>query len=284
MNSYSKAITKVSIITIIGNVLLSIGKIVIGIIAHVSALISDGIHSVSDVGSTIVVMIGAKISTKKPDFEHPYGHERYESISSIILAMILGATAILLGYNGVVSIIDFVNGQHIVEHNYLTLALIMAIVSIVVKFLMFLYTYIVAKKINSTSLKADGYHHLSDSLSSFGSLLGIIGLKIGGNWEILDPIASIIIALFILKVAIDIAKVSIGEVVDKIKIWGSDYPKEFPICGYWEINPVRHAIGLDCHDDQNPGSSSRDMGDKGSVYIKERNIEKHRNFKCKVYD
>ena len=71
--------------------------------------------------------------------------------------------------------------------------------------------------------------------------------------------------------------------VDKIKIWGSDYPKEFPICGYWEITPKRHAIGLDCHDDQNPGSSSRDMGDKGSVYIKERNIEKHRNFNIEMF-
>ena len=71
--------------------------------------------------------------------------------------------------------------------------------------------------------------------------------------------------------------------VDKIKIWGSDYPKEFPICGYWEITPKRHAIGLDCHDDQNPGSSSRDMGDKGSVYIKERNIDKHRNFNIEMF-
>jgi len=71
--------------------------------------------------------------------------------------------------------------------------------------------------------------------------------------------------------------------VDKIKIWGSDYPKEFPICGYWEITPKRHAIGLDCHDDQNPGSSSRDMGDKGSVYIKERNVEKHRNFNIEMF-
>ena len=71
--------------------------------------------------------------------------------------------------------------------------------------------------------------------------------------------------------------------IDKIKIWGSDYPKEFPICGYWEITPKRHAIGLDCHDDQNPGSSSRDMGDTGSVYIKERNIERHRNFNVQMF-
>ena len=215
MENYSKTISKVGFITIIGNVALSLLKIIVGAFANVSSLISDGLHSVSDVGSTIVVMIGAKISTKKPDKEHPYGHERFESISSILLGMILGATAILLVYHGVTSIIDFVNGRYPTTHDFIYLALASSIASIVVKFIMFLYSYIVAKKINSTSLKADSYHHLSDSLSSIGSLLGIAGIMIGGNWAILDPIATIIIGLFILKVAIDIAKISINEVVDK---------------------------------------------------------------------
>lgn len=221
MNQYSKTISKVGLITIFWNVLLSIGKIIFGIMAKTSSLISDGIHSMSDVGTTVIVMIGAKISSKEADDNHPFGHERLESITSIILAMSLGATAFILGYQGIVAIIDFCSGKDIISNDFIYLALGGAIASIVIKFIMFLYSFNVAKRINSTSLKADSYHHLSDSFSSIGSVLGIIGIMIGGSWSILDPIASIIIALFILKVAFDIAKSSIDQVVDK------SAPKEF---------------------------------------------------------
>lgn len=214
MDAYSKEIRKVGIVTIICNVLLSLIKVVAGILSSASSLISDGIHSASDVLSTVVVLIGAKLSSKSPDKEHPFGHERMESIASIILAMLLGGTSFLLGYRGIVSIINYSKGIVPTSSGFIYLALGSSIASIVVKFVMYLYTVRVAKKINSTSLKADSYHHLSDSLSSIGSVLGIVGLMIGGNWSILDPIASIIIALFILKVAFDIAKVSVNEVVD----------------------------------------------------------------------
>ncbi|MCQ2771882.1 MAG: cation diffusion facilitator family transporter [Bacilli bacterium] len=214
MDSYSKEIRKVGIVTIIWNVLLSLIKVVAGILSSASSLISDGIHSASDVLSTVVVLIGAKLSSKSPDKEHPFGHERMESIASIILAMLLGGTSFLLGYRGIVSIINYSKGIVPTSSGFIYLALGSSIASIVVKFVMYLYTVRVAKKINSTSLKADAYHHLSDSLSSIGSVLGIAGLMIGGNWSILDPIASIIIALFILKVAFDIAKAAVNEVVD----------------------------------------------------------------------
>lgn len=212
---YKKTIYKVSIITIIWNTILSLSKVIIGIISKASSLITDGIHSASDVLSTIIVIIGAKLSTKKEDKIHPFGHERFESISTIILSILLFDTALILGYKGILAIIDYCNGVRIGANNFIYIALGCAILSIVVKFFMYLYTLINAKKINSPSLKADSYHHLSDSLSSFGSLLGIIGLIIAKDFEIMDPIASIIIALFIVKVSFDIFKESINELVDK---------------------------------------------------------------------
>ena len=216
-DKYLKEINKVGITTIILNILLSLCKVVGGILAFSSSLISDGIHSASDVFSTVVVLIGAKISKKAPDEKHPFGHERFESIGSIILSFILCATAIVLGYTGVKSIIEYVNNSTAVrEVDFLTyLALGFAILSILVKGWMFIYTYRVAKKINSSILKADAFHHLTDSLSSFGSLLGIIGLIIGGMWSILDPVATVIIAIFILKVGFDIAISAVNQVVDK---------------------------------------------------------------------
>jgi len=213
--NYKKTVLKVGIVTIIWNVILTLGKVIVGIIAKSSSLISDGVHSGSDVISTIIVMIGARLSTKKADKDHPYGHERIESIATIILALLLFATALLLGYQGVMSIIRFANGEKFEKTNIIWVAFGFAVASIIIKFWMFLYTKKAAKRINSTSLKADAYHHLSDSLSSIGSLLGIIGLIIGGNWAILDPIASIIISLFIIRVAYVIGKEGIDQVVDK---------------------------------------------------------------------
>ena len=214
---YIKTINRVSITTIVGNILLSLCKVIGGIFAGSSSLISDGVHSASDVLSTIVVLIGAKISKKAPDKKHPFGHERFESIASIILSFILVATALVIGYIGVNAIITYVNGTYVIkEVNALTyVALGFAILSILTKGWMFLYTLMAAKKIESSLLKADAYHHLTDSLSSFGSLLGIIGLIIGGKWSILDPIASIVIALFIVKIGFDISVSAINQVVDK---------------------------------------------------------------------
>ena len=201
--SYQKEVNKVSIICIIGNVFLMLAKIITGILANSSSLISDGVHSGSDVFSTIIVMIGAKISGKKPDKDHPFGHERFESVACMILAIILGGTALILGYNGIVNIIAFCNGNKPTFNNYTYIALGFAVGSIVIKFLMYLYTIVIAKKINSPSLKADAYHHLSDSLSSFGSVIGIVGIIIGGNWSILDPICSIVIALLSLALLLE---------------------------------------------------------------------------------
>lgn len=199
---------KVSIVSIILNVVLSILKLVSGIIAHSSAMISDSVHSISDVLSTFVVMIGVKLSSKKADKDHPYGHDRLESVAALILALMLFITGLMIGYNGIISII---NNDKIVTPGIL--ALVASIVSIFVKEGMYWYTRNASIKINSGALLADAWHHRSDALSSIGSLIGILGSILG--FRMLDRIASIIIALFIIKVAYDIFKDSINKMVDK---------------------------------------------------------------------
>ncbi len=203
-----KIAIKVSVIGIIGNALLSLLKIIAGFIGKSQAMISDAIHSLSDVLSTFVVIIGVKMANKDEDDDHPYGHEKMESIASLILAVMLFVTAIGIGYTGIMSLI---------HHDDLKvpglIALIAAIVSIIVKEIMFQYTKYHAKKIKSDALLADAWHHRSDSLSSIGSLLGIGASMLG--YPIFDAIASIIICLFIMKVSLNIFKSSVDKIVDK---------------------------------------------------------------------
>lgn len=213
---YTKEIAKVGIITILLNALLTIAKVVGGIFAKSTSLISDGIHSASDVLSTIVVIIGAKMAKKQADKEHPFGHERMESVALLLLAVLLGITAITLGYNGTISIIDFANGNYSYEGGFVAyIALGFAILSIIIKGWMYFYTKNKANKLKSETLRADAIHHLTDSISSIASAIGIIGLIVGGNTIILDAIMTLVIALFIIKVAFDIAKDGINELIDK---------------------------------------------------------------------
>ena len=201
---------KVSIVGIISNIFLSIFKLLAGIIGNSKAMISDAIHSTSDVLSTIVVIIGIKLSNKESDKEHPYGHERFECIASIILSFMLFCIGFLIGYRGIVSII---NGQYKKDLVPGTLALVGSIVSIITKEAMYLYTKKWAKVINSSALLADSYHHRSDSLSSVGSLIGIIASQLG--LPIGDSIASVVICIFIIKISIDIFNDTIDKLVDK---------------------------------------------------------------------
>ncbi len=199
---------KVSIITIVANAILAVFKFVAGIIGKSNAMISDSVHSFSDVLSTIIVIIGLKISSKNADNEHPYGHERMESIAAFILASMLFITGILIGVEGFKNIFLTTN---ITKPT--SIALLAAIISIIVKELMYWYTIYYAKKIKSESLKADAWHHRSDAFSSVGSLIGIAGSMLG--LTILDSIASIIICGFIIKVSYDIFKESLDKVVDR---------------------------------------------------------------------
>ena len=199
---------RVSIITIIINLVLSVLKFLVGFFGHSQALISDAIHSASDVVSTVAVMFGINLSDKKSDTSHPYGHERIECIFSIILAMMLFITGVGIG---ITAIKNIVSGAEIAIPS--KIALIAATVSIAVKEWMYHYTKRAAKKINSSSMLADAWHHRSDALSSVGSLIGVGGALLG--FTICEPIASIVICIFIGKASVDIFMDAVNRLIDR---------------------------------------------------------------------
>lgn len=205
-----KIAMRVSSVSIAVNIALSVMKLFAGIVAHSGAMISDAVHSASDVFSTFIVMIGVHAANKEADEEHPYGHERMECVAAIILAVVLFATGGVIGYNGINQLRDG-NYKNVAVPG--ALALIAALVSIVVKEGLYWYTIVAAKKINSGALKADAWHHRSDAMSSVGALIGIGGARLG--YPSLDPAASVVICVFILKAAYDIFKDAIDKMLDK---------------------------------------------------------------------
>ncbi|MBR4173642.1 MAG: cation transporter, partial [Clostridia bacterium] len=205
----SQLAVRVSFTTMAGNIFLTLFKLFAGLFSHSSAMISDAVHSASDVFSTIIVLIGVKISNKSSDAGHQYGHERFECVAAILLSVMLAITGFLIGMSGVKSVI-FGRENIAVPH---ALALIAAVISIIAKEAMFLYTKAAAKKINSSALMADAWHHRSDSLSSVGSFVGILCAKLG--LPMLDPLASVIICIFIIKVAVEIFIDAIEKMTDR---------------------------------------------------------------------
>lgn len=208
-DEFQRVANKVSFVTIIGNILLSVMKLIAGFIAHSNAMISDAIHSASDVFSTFVVIIGIKLASKKADKEHPYGHERLECVAAIVLSMVLFITGLGIGATALKNITSGDYNNIVVPG---ILALVAAIVSIVSKEAMYWYTRYNAKRIDSSALMADAWHHRSDAFSSIGALIGIAGARLG--FPIMDSIASLIIFVFIIKAAYDIFKDAIDKMVD----------------------------------------------------------------------
>lgn len=200
---------RISRVSIGANLLLSGVKLIAGILAHSNAMLSDAVHSLSDVLSTFVVMIGVHISGKDADDEHPYGHERYECVAAIILAVMLAVTGAGIGLTGIRTIRS--GTDHLAVPGLLALGA--AIVSILVKEAMFWYTKKGADRIGSGALLADAWHHRSDAMSSVGSLIGIAGARLG--FPILDPLAGILICFFIFKAAYDIFKDALRKMVDE---------------------------------------------------------------------
>lgn len=201
---------RVSKTSILVNTLLSLLKLAAGIFASSEAMVSDAVHSASDVFSTFVVIIGIRMAGKKADKEHPYGHERMECVAAILLAAVLALTGAGIGFSGLRKIVEG-SGEQLAVPGILAIAA--AVLSIVVKEWMFWYTRGNAKKINSGALMADAWHHRSDSLSSVGALAGIIGARLG--FPVMDPLASVIICLFIFQAAYEIFKDAVDKMVDK---------------------------------------------------------------------
>ena len=207
---FEKEAMKVSTVSIVVNVLLSLFKLLAGVIAHSGAMISDAIHSASDVFSTIIVMVGIHLAGRKSDKEHPYGHERMECVAAIVLATVLAVTGLGIGWSAIQSIAKESTGVVVVPG---VLALVAAVVSILTKEGMYWYTRFHAKRIDSSALMADAWHHRSDALSSIGALVGIAASRMG--YPLMDPLASLVICFFIEKAALDIFKDAIDKMVDK---------------------------------------------------------------------
>ena len=198
---------KITILSIIWNIVLTIIKIGAGVLGNSNAIIADGLHSASDILTSIGVLIGNKISKSPNDKEHNYGHEKAETLVALLLSIVLIFVALKIGYGGILSLInvDKIKVPTI-------LPLIVSVISILIKEYQYRITIKVANKINSPALKADAWHHRSDALSSIAAFIGIGGAIIG--FKILDPLASIVVALFVSKVGADILLKSANELMD----------------------------------------------------------------------
>lgn len=202
-------IRKLSLVGIIGNVFLSAFKFIAGIMGNSSAMVSDAVHSLSDVFATFIAFLGVRFGRREVDASHPYGHERIESLAAIALGLILLVTGVGVGWVGI---------EKILAGNYESLpipgmiALVAAIVSIAVKEGMFWYTRHWARVIRSSAFEADAWHHRSDAMSSIGALVGVGGSMLG--YPVLDPIASVVICLFILKQGISIIYDALKKMLD----------------------------------------------------------------------
>lgn len=203
-----KTVRRLSEVGIIGNVLLSAFKLTAGIIGKSGAMVSDAVHSLSDVFATLIALIGVSLSRRSADEKHPYGHERLECVASLTLGVILAATGVGIGWSGINRIISGSDGIEVPG----VLPLIAAVVSIVVKEAMYHYTMHYAKKLDSAAFRADAWHHRSDALSSVGSFVGIAMARFG--IPIMDPIASVLICIMILKVAVEIILDSFKKMLD----------------------------------------------------------------------
>lgn len=213
MMQREKEIYKVTILGGIVNTLLLIGKFVAGIMGNSAAMVADAVHSLSDFVSDIIVLIFVKISNKPQDESHDYGHGKYETLATTMIGVALLVVAIGLIVNGSQRVAAWYAGEQLAAPD--TIAFWAAIASVVLKELTFQYTIIKARQVDSSAMRANAWHHRSDALSSIGTSIGIGGaIWLGQRWTVLDPIASIVVAAVIVKVAIDVLKNGVDELTE----------------------------------------------------------------------
>lgn len=209
-----KEISKVTIVGGVVNAVLLLFKFVAGVIGHSSAMIADAVHSLSDFATDIVVLVFVRISGKPQDESHDYGHGKYETLATTCIGLALLAVAVGIIAGGAGKIAAWLRGDELVPPGML--ALWAALVSIVLKEWTYRYTVAKAKKLNSQAMEANAWHHRSDAFSSMGTAVGIGGaILLGKRWAVLDPLASIVVGGFIVKVAVDLLKDGIGELLEK---------------------------------------------------------------------
>lgn len=212
--SREKEIYKVTLVGGAVNLILLVFKFIAGIVGHSAAMIADAAHSLSDFVTDIVVLVFVKISSKPKDKSHDYGHGKYETLALTIIGLALMAVAIGIIVKGAVKIAAWANGEVLEAPG--KLAFCAAIISIVLKEGVYRYSILKAKKLNSKAVEANAWHHRSDALSSIGTAVGIGGaIFLGERWTILDPLASVVVGSFIVKVAFDLLKNGIGDLMEQ---------------------------------------------------------------------
>lgn len=208
-----KRITRVTLLGSVVNLVLSVGKVLAGVFGHSAAMIADGIHSISDLASDIVVLVFVRISSKGEDRDHEYGHGKFETLATLIMSLILIVVAAQLMASGIRTIAGVLSGEAIPSPKYI--ALVAAVVSIVSKEWLYRYTVKAGNELDSPVVVANAWHHRSDALSSVGALVGIAGaMFLGSKWTMLDPLASCCISIAIFVVAVKMAVPSLKELLD----------------------------------------------------------------------
>ena len=210
----NKEIYKVTMVGGVVNVILLLFKFVAGILGHSAAMVADAVHSLSDFVTDVIVIVFVHISGKPKDKSHDYGHGKYETLAMTIIGLALLAVAIGIVYSGLMKIIDWMSGHELQAPGML--ALWAALLSVVLKEGVYRYSMREARKLQSQAVEANAWHHRSDALSSIGTAIGIGGaIFLGQRWTVLDPIASVVVGLFIIKVAIFLLRDGIGDLMEQ---------------------------------------------------------------------
>ena len=209
-----KEIYKVTLVGSAGNVLLVIVKFIAGILGHSSAMVADAVHSLSDFLTDVVVLVFVGVSARPQDPSHDYGHGKFETLATLFISLALAGAAIGIIVSGALKFASWLEGEALPAPG--KMALWVALLSIAVKELMFQYTARKGRKLESSALTANAWHHRSDALSSIGTAVGIGGaVLLGGRWTVLDPLASIVVGAMLLGVAWKILRPSMGELTDE---------------------------------------------------------------------
>lgn len=208
-----REIQKVTLVGSAGNIALMIFKFIAGFVGHSSAMIADAVHSLSDFVTDIIVLVFVSVSAKPQDRSHDYGHGKFETIATFFIGLALIAAAIGIIVSGVMALIDWAGGADLKAPELL--ALWAALLSIVVKEVLYQYTVYKGKRLNSQAVVANAWHHRSDAFSSIAAAIGIGGsILLGDRWTVLDPIASIVVGLFLVYVAMGLLRTSISELTE----------------------------------------------------------------------
>lgn len=209
-----KEIVRITLWGSVANFLLLVLKFVAGIVGHSSAMIADAVHSLSDFVTDIIVLLFIHISSKPKDHSHDYGHGKYETLATSIIGIVLMFAGAGIFWEGLTKIIAFAKGEQLESPGMI--ALIAAVVSIVIKELLYRITRAVGKRVNSQAVVANAWHHRSDAFSSVGTLIGIGGaILLGPSWRVLDPLAAVFVSIFIVKVSFQLIMPAINDLLEK---------------------------------------------------------------------